>query len=664
MSKVLPGLVLGAALMGAGIFANSQTTNTDPLPPAAFVVGVTGTPAATVQAFTIAAPTEDLTITLTDLQVPAALSSAAVVIVQSGAVVAQAALASPATSATAAVTGAVGDYTLYVFGEPNSADSVGTFTVCVAPKSSPSNCIQNASISGNITASSSAAQTTVSTESVPLQVQTAGTYTVTFADDQFPVALQTAPQLAIFQGIQVVATSITSGTQVNLAVGTYTLLAIAQADQTAQAGLYNVSIVGPGGVTLLSTTYPVGKLTNPPLEVSNPSAQTLTLKVTDFQFPTALGSAFAQVTSGATVLGSTSSSAATPATFTGPAGTLQVWSAATAGSGAGTYEVDLNAPSGNLLTTAGAVNNGTALAYAYVTSPLGAGNYQATATDFQFPAVLPSLQFAVAQSGTILQQSTSAASVSFTAAAGPAVLVVGASPPASSAGIFDVDIQTAGSTSTLEFDKTQPVDPTGLISTQAVNIGVSGDFTVTLTDLQYPAPFQNLDLLVSSGGSVLGKIIGGGSFPITATPGTYQLSFIATPASMQQYGMYAVSIANSPTKVTLTASPTTVTTGTTTTLSWTSTNATSCTGTGSGFAGSQNVGSGSVAVSVSATTTFSLTCTGAGGSATQSVTVTTKAASSSGGGGGGKLDAATLVTLSILILAGSSRRRMPARRLS
>jgi hypothetical protein len=663
MSKVLPGLILGAALMGAGLFANSQTTNTDPLPPAAFVVGVTGTPAATVQAFTIPAPAEDLTITLTDLQVPAALSSAAVVIVQSGALVAQAALASPATSATVALAGAVGDYTLYVFGEPNSADSVGTFTVCVAPKSSPSNCIQNASISGNITASSSAAQTTVSTESVPLQVQTAGNYTVTFTDDQFPAALQTQPKLAIFQGIQPVATSITSGSQVSLAVGSYTLLAIAQADQTAQAGLYNVSIGVPGGVSLLSATYPVGKLTNPPLEVSNPSAQTLTLKVTDFQFPTALASAFAQVTSGATVLGSSSSSTTTPATFTATAGTLQVWSAATAGSGAGTYEVDLNSASANLLTTAGAVNNGTALAYAYVTSPLKAGNYQATATDFQFPAVLPTLQFAVAQSGTILQQSASAASVSFTAVAGPAVLVVGASPPASSAGIFDVDIQTAGSTSTLEFDKTQPVDPTGLISTQAVSIGVSGDFTVTLTDLQYPAQFQNLDLLVSSGGSVLGKIIGGGSFPISATPGTYQLSFVATPGSMQQYGMYAVSIANSPTKVTLSASPTTVTTGATTTLSWTSSNATSCTGTGTGFAGSQDVGSGSVAVSVAATTTFSLTCTGAGGSATQSVTVTAKAASSSGGGGG-KLDAGTLVMLSILIVAGSSRRRMMARHLS
>jgi hypothetical protein len=330
MSKVLPGLLLGAALMVAGSFANSQPANTDPLPPAAFVVGLTGTPAATVQAFTIPAPAEDLTITLTDLQVPAPLSSAAAVIVQSGALVAEAALASPATSATATLTGAVGEYTLYVFGEPNSQDSVGTFTVCVAPKSSPSNCIQNASISGNITASSSAAHTTVSTESVTLQVQTAGLYTVTFADDQFPVALQTPPDLAIFQGILPVQTSIASGSQVSLLIGSYTLLAIAQADQTAQAGLYNISIVGPGGVSLLSATYPVGKLTNPPLEVSNPSAQTLTLKVTDFQFPTALTSAFAQVTSGATVLGSSSSSAATPATFMGTAGTLQVWSAASA----------------------------------------------------------------------------------------------------------------------------------------------------------------------------------------------------------------------------------------------------------------------------------------------------------------------------------------------
>ena len=158
----------------------------------------------TQESFSIATA-EDLVVTLTDLQTPKALSSAGVAVTQAGAVVASTQLASPATSATASIPGAVGDYTLYVFGVPDTAFSVGTFSVCVAPKTAPLSCIQSALLNGFITVQSTAKDPTVSTLNQTLTVATAGSYTFTFGDLQFPVALATPPTLALFQGSATVA---------------------------------------------------------------------------------------------------------------------------------------------------------------------------------------------------------------------------------------------------------------------------------------------------------------------------------------------------------------------------------------------------------------------------------------------------------------------------
>ena len=639
--KWLPAVTLLAPMLAA----HAQAI--DPLPPETRLVAVSGAPAPTEETFSISAA-QDLVVTLTDLQVPAELSTATVVVTQADALIGSATLTSPATSASFPIAGANGPYTLRVFGSPNSGFSVGTFTVCVAPKSSPANCIQDASLAGNITAAGSAADPTISTISATLTVSSAGSYTVSFTDDNFPVTLAVAPNLALFQGSQPIALAIQSGASFTLSPGTYTLLGIAQANAQTQAGLYSVTIAGPSGVApVLSATYPVGVLP-PVLQVTNPVAQPLSVQVTDFGFPTPLASAAAVLVSGGTVLANASLSASVGASATAaPAGILQLWSFGTAGSGAGTYEVDVTSSSANLLQTAAAVNQGTSLAFAFVTPVLAAGSYQASAVDFQFPSVLPTLQFAVAQSGTILQQAATASSVNFTSSGVSAVLLAAAVAPAGGNGLFDLNVQSSGSSPQLAFDKTVAVSLTDLFDTQTINIGVSGNFQVTLTDLKFPSPFQDLDLVVSSGGVVLGKIIGGGSFPVAITPGTFQLTFIATPAAQQQYGIYSLAIVPAAPTVTLTASPTTVASGAISTLTWTTTNATSCTGSGTGFTGDQATGSGSLAVSVTATTTFMLTCTGDGGTASQSVTVTATAAPSKSGGG--SLDMATLAVLALLL---------------
>jgi hypothetical protein len=648
MIEKLPRWLPVVALSIPAVFAHAQT---DPLPAETRLVALSTAPAATEEDFTIAA-SQDLIVTLTDLQVPAALSTATVVVTQGGSMVGNAILTAPATSATLSIPGAVGQYTLRVLGAPNASFSVGTFTVCVAPKTSASNCIQSASIAGNISAPSTAADPTVSTVSQSLTVPTAGTYTITFADDQFPVALNVAPNLALFQGSAPISLGIQSGATVNLNPGAYTLLAIAQADQTVKAGLYGIAITGPAGVApLLNSTFSVGLL-GAPSQPTNPSAQSLTLKVTDFAIPGPLARASALVTAGATNLG-TASATGGPLVVTAPAGPLQVWNFASAAAAAGTYEVDLSSSTASLLQAAYGVDNGSSLAFAFVTAALNAGSYQANAADFQFPAALQSLQFAVAQNGTILGKTAAAGGLNFTAAAGPVVLLVDATTPTNGNGLFDVNVQTSGASPQLVFDKTQGVSAANLFDTQTINLGASGNFDVALTDLMFPAQFQNLALVVSSGGAVLGKIYGGGPFSFAATPGAYQLTFIATPTAQQRYGLYAVQIVNSAPTVTLKASPTTVVAGGATTLTWSTTNAVACTGSGGTFTGAEATGSGSASVIVAATTTYRLTCTGPGGSEAQSVTVTATAAppSSSHGGGGGGVDLALLSWLGMLALA-------------
>jgi hypothetical protein len=618
-------------------------------------VAASGAPAATQETFTIAAVATgatqpDLVVTFTDFQIPAPISAANIAVTQGASIVGMTAFATPATTATLALPAAVGQYTLRVIGTPGTG-GVGTFSVCTAPKTTPSACIAAASLSGNITVQSAPADPTVSTLATTLTVATAGAYTFTYTDQQFPVALKSPPSLALFQGSQQIAVPLpASPAVINLSPGTYQLFAIAQADPTMMAGLYGITISGPQGVApLLNSAFPVGLLA-PASPLNNPSAQSVTLTVTDYAFPVALASASAMVTSGATTLGM-ASAAGGASTFAAPVGALQVWNygaaGTAAGSNAGTYEVDVTSTSAALLQSAFGVNNGGSFAYAIVSpKPLAAGSYQATVNDFELPAGFSTVQFAVAQNDAVLQKASAVGTLNFTATAGAVVLLVDATPPTNGSGLFDVNVSQNAQ---LVFDQVQPVSAVGGFTSQTITLGTSGNFDVTLTDLMFPAQFGTLALVGSSDGAVLGKVYGGGTFTIAATPGNYQFTVVAFPAAQQQYGLYGIQIVNSPPTVTLSATPTTVVANGLTTLSWKTTNATACTASGGTFTGSQQTGTGSTSVSVAATTTYTLTCTGPGGSAAQTATVTaTPAPASSGGGGEIGLGMAGLLGLFVL----------------
>lgn len=594
---------------------------------------------------------EALTVTLTDLQTPAVFQSLQIAVTLGDTLVGSASVDPTTHTATVPVPAAAGDYVLRVIGTPDSSQGFGSFGVCVAPATSAANCVAAYSFSGNILTPSTPSTTPSSPLNTNFTSTVAGTYTVTITDDAFPVALQSVSG-GIANGSTPITNLAAGTTQVTLAAGTtYTLIVGALADATVQAGLYGIHIADPTGAAVFDRTLPVGTLPASTI-VDNTTAQMLGLTLTDFAYPAALASVGVAVTEGSSALAQLTAPG-TLANFMVPAGSVEIWQYSAAGAQPGVYSLSLSSSTASLFSRTRVVNAGTATtaqSFAFVVTLPAAGTYNLAVNDFQFPSTFQTLSATVAQNGVLLQQTSSG---DFTAAQGVAIVVVNAQPPQSGNGIFGVTVQTGGTSPQTLLDQTQAVG--GVFNTQTINLGKSGGYDATLTDLGFPATFQNLAAVVSRGGQMIGKIYGGGTFQFLGTPGQqYVLTFVATPSS--SYGLYSLHIASSAPTVTLTASASSVAAGGTVTLTWSSQNTTACTASGgTGWTGSPAT-SGSLAVVVSETETLTLTCTGPGGSTAQSVTVTATAAAAKSGGGGA-IDLTCILALLTLWVASCHRRR-------
>jgi hypothetical protein len=327
--------------------------------------------------------------------------------------------------------------------------------------------------------------------------------------------------------------------------------------------------------------------------------------------------------------------------FNAQAGTYRVCGFGVAAPGsAGSYVVAVGPPGGNALFTGFQPVTDSAFAgtgYVLPTTITSAGNYQLSLTDFAFPLALQSIDLAVAQGTATVGKPLTAATVSpatASLAVGPAAVLVFAQAATAQGtkqgGIFGVEL-TAPGASTPTLSATQGVGT--IFTAYQIAAPSSSRQQVTLTDLQFPAPFTNLDGIVTSGTQLVGAIYGSSAFIFNATPGNYFINLVAQVDPVAQAGTYAAVVAPAPPApvVTLTASAPSVTSGNTVTLTWSSQNATSCTASGA-WSGTQAT-SGSVAsAALVASSTFTLTCTGTGGSTAQSVTVGITAPSSSGGG--------------------------------
>jgi hypothetical protein len=640
-------------------------------------VGVLSAGAAPVeQSFTpTAAQAGPVDVNVQDLGFPAPLSALRIAVTQGTTVVqsasANGATPNPAIVSFTAVAGAT--YQIRLVGRPDPTLGSGAAAVSVAAHGGGSPFLTfGAAFSVPLAAGMSGALPRQS-----LHFPAAGSYVALLTDYALPAPVMTAGGgflgAQLLQGATQIAT-IGPGAPVTFTVpaaGDYDLDVIAAS--VSGDGLIGLSIAAQGDPTVV--VYPaqgasgitaLGRVQGP-TPVALTAAETVTLAVTDLGFPAALATLGVVATdgSGATVVRAcpTGCGVADVPSAMAASGSLLLWRIAVAGSGGqpGSYAVQLSGGAGALYSdveSAGATTGSTSTsAFSFPFPVVTAGSYAVTLTDLQAPAALAGLQFAVFQNGQVVNLGALSApgTVTVTLATGTATVNVVAtgSTSAQGAGIFGLDVAPSANPATKLLSVAQAVGQ--FTGTHAFDIAAAdaGNYAVTLTDAHWPYVFNTLDVFVTQGSQILGKIYGGGAIPLNLAAGTYQLTFSGVPDTTQRAGLYGIDVSSvaAPT-VSLTATPTAVSAGSSAMLSWSSTGATACTASG-GWSGSQPVSSSGTAVGpLSATTTYTLQCTGLGGSASASATVAVAAAGGGGGGGG----AFGLGELAGLLLLGLLRR--------
>jgi hypothetical protein len=544
-----------------------------------------------------------------------------------------------------------GTYQYDVVGMPGTVAGSGPIGVQVVSASG------GAAIAGysDTLAVPGAALTSETTLDGTFTVSSAGSYQVSLTDLQIPASLPTLTLTLVEAGtgaLLAILPDPTSGADqatVQLTTGVnYRVFAGAKASTTAGAGLFSVTVApAGGGASVYQATQPVGTFTslgNTPTLNSGPYTVTLT----DLATPVALTQLTAVlIQNGAAAV---TLSAAGSQNFNAAGGVYQVLALGTpaATPGTGSYALAVQPQGGTpvmSLARAVAAPGGSSSAYSYDTTVTTAGSYVLDLADFTFPKLFSSIKAMAVQNGVILGTPLAAAGTApVTPAAGPVSLLVFAQADPVEGGLFGIDLTpSAGGTSV--FATTQGVGQ--LYYTQSFNVTSSGLYTVSVSDLGFPAPFANLAAIVTQGSQQVGQIYVAGTFQFTAALGNYIVTFVAQPNTTAAEGTFALNVSLAPT-VTLQASATSVTAGGTVTLKWGSQNATACVASG-GWSGSEALSGSATSPVINTTTTFTLTCSGPGGSQAQSVTVSATPAQKSKGGGGA-LDMYVVLFLASLVL--------------
>ncbi len=566
-------------------------------------------------------------------------------------------------------------YTLHVVGTPGGA---GSGPIGLQVTSASGAVIFSAS--STLALPPTAVASGVGVVNDTLTVSSSGNYQVSLYDLQFPQSLQPPSGQAALQLLLVDSTGNTilelssssalQGTAALQSGVTYHVFAIGQT--TTSAGLYS-AVVTSAGTTIQSWTVPLGATTWLDSSLAL-GAGPETLTVRDLAFPGSLMQVGVALVLGGQVAVQSTTSGATP--FTATAGTYQVFGVATAPAspGAGSYAVQVQAPSGApalSLAQAVTVPAGELTGYSFSAPIASAGTYTVSLHDYQFPSALVSGSLATVQGTALLGTAiTGPGSFNIKAATGSVTLLAFAE---GGQGGSLMDVNVAQSDGTLIFDQPQGVG--AAFDTQKFSASTAGSYAITASDLGFPAPFNELAVIVTQGDTTVGSIFGGGTLgPLTLTAGNYFANVVASPATTNtsqpsapvDSGTYALNIASTLQALVISsfsADETSVASGGTVQLSWSTQDATSCTGSGGSwtttYTGTQAASDTVTSPAISQNTTFTLTCTGAGGEQTAK-SVSIKVTQS---GGGGSVGSGWLLVLGACLAARllRSARRRPAR---
>ena len=182
-------------------------------------------------------------------------------------------------------------------------------------------------------------------------------------------------------------------------------------------------------------------------------------------------------------------------------------------------------------------------------SVTAAGTYNAALTDFAFPASLSALTINIvgpSGSSVFLSPPSAPGTYSFTAVPGTYDLFVITkvqSPPDSGSYGLEIGDGTHVVYSDARAVSTQTSAGTPS-ATFAANVTVAGTYRVTLTDFQFPAPLQSVQLDVTQGGASLGTLAMAGTLDVTAAVGRVYISVIALPTPADGNGLYGVLFAS------------------------------------------------------------------------------------------------------------------------
>ena len=582
-----------------------------------------------------------------------------------------------------------GTYKAHIAGKAGTDPGSGPVGVRIASVASSTSVLD---LAGTLVASETA-RTDLRTYQADIDVPADGDYAMTLADLQFPRAgtLETAgafllqagsPSLAACLSIPAVPTVCPSTQTVHLTAGHYQFVVAGALQAGADAGVFAVHIASvTTGAALHSRRIELGSVKRVSDTSFQLTAGSHTLSLKDLLFPASLSAGSVMIATSAQSAAIVDLATTTEKTFTVPASntTYDVFTYATpdATAAAGSYIVEVKPTSGPAdMSVVQAIGDpsGNPVAYTFPVDLAAGGTYRTKFGDFQFPAALSGSRIAVVQNGVLAGKTdptaSSTLSLDTTLAVGRATIIVLAKSAQVSGGLtqtggtFGLEMGLVGGTQSV-FEATQGIG--GLVSVRKISITSAGRYDITVTDLNAPAAFNDLMMVVSRGSQRLGILVvgsaGGNSQGGVATLpdfdaslGNYSITLIAVPNATGHASTYGISMAASPPAptVTLTATPGTVTSGATAGLSWSSQGATSCvaSSTPAGLWSGTKATSGTDASgAITAATTFTLRCTDSAGRSTEkTATVSVQAQNNTGGGGGGGGGAVDWLTLAALTL--------------